>query len=97
MSRERPDGTLLRWQLTLRAEPAGDGLVPFLIDWGDTPTPAGSSAAGATLRSLRAEHPDPIAVRAPLDALRVTLDVDTGPAAALIAEIDAPSGLVTLR
>ena len=46
-----------------------NGLVPFFIDWGDTPHPAKSAAAGATLISLRAEHPDPENVQRMLGGL----------------------------
>ncbi|HVS08344.1 MAG TPA: VOC family protein, partial [Planctomycetota bacterium] len=62
MSRERPDGMRLEWRLTLRSEPAGDGLVPFLIDWGGTPSPAQQAARGCRLIALRAVHPEVPAV-----------------------------------
>ena len=39
-----------------------DGLVPFLIDWKDSPHPSASTPQGCTLVSLRGEHPDPAAV-----------------------------------
>jgi hypothetical protein len=97
MSRARPDGVRLDWRLTLRPEPAGDGLVPFLIDWGATPSPALSCAKGASLRALRAEHPDPEAVRRALAALGATLALSRGPDPALIATLATPNGVVELR
>jgi hypothetical protein len=97
MSRARPDGATLRWRLTLRAEPAGDGLVPFLIDWGDTPSPALSSAKGVSLRELRAEHPEPEPVRVLLAALGADLAVASGPAPALVATLATANGVVELR
>ena len=102
MSRARPDGILLEWRLTARA---GGGLgatptvdpIPFLIDWGPSEHPALTAPAGCTLRSLRAEHPDPGALQPTLHALDVTLDVTPGPTPALIATIDSPNGPLELR
>ncbi|MEE8338088.1 MAG: VOC family protein [Dehalococcoidia bacterium] len=97
MSRERPDGVTLSWQLTASGLPAGGWLVPFLIDWGDSPHPAGSAPEGVTVESLRAEHPQPETVRPLLDALEVELDVTTGPAPRLVARLNTPRGLVELE
>jgi hypothetical protein len=93
MSRKTPDGTELKWTLTRAPEPIGDGLVPFLIDWGNTPHPSDNAPGGCELVRLRAEHPDPHAVR---DAL-LALDVDDltlipGPEPLLVAIIRTPSG-----
>lgn len=57
--RERDDGTIVSWRLS---DPYADrlgGVVPFLIDWGDTPHPAGSAPPAGELVSLRLEHPAP--------------------------------------
>jgi hypothetical protein len=97
MSRTRPDGVRLDWKLTLRAEPAGDGLVPFLIDWGATPSPALSCAKGVSIRALRAEHPDPEPVRAALAAVGAVLALARGAAPALVATLATPNGVVELR
>jgi Glyoxalase-like domain len=96
-SRARPDGVLLRWRLTDHP-PAGPGFpVPFVIDWLDAPHPAGDAPGGATLLGLSAVHPEPDAVRQAVQALRVTVRVDRGPAPALVAELDTPKGRVVLR
>jgi hypothetical protein len=102
MSRTRPDGHLLEWRLT-----AGGGgglgtdgsvaLLPFLIDWGQSEHPALSAPAGCTLAMLRAEHPDPGATRAQLEALGVDLEVALGLDSALVAIIDTPNGQVELH
>ncbi len=62
-SRQRPDGAILTWTLTDLTCMVADGIVPFFIDWGSSPHPASSASAGATLVSLRAEHPDADRVR----------------------------------
>ena len=96
MSRRSPAG-LIEWRLSLRSEPGGDGLVPFIIDWGKTPSPALSSVKGCSLVALRAEHPDPDAVSAMLAALGLKLDLSRGTTPALIARIATPRGEIDLR
>ncbi len=96
-SRERPDGTKLRWTLTDLCCVVADGIIPFLIDWGLSPHPACTAAAGATLVSLRAEHLNAGQVSEMLGALALPLSVTTGPGPALVAEIDCPKGRVLLQ
>jgi hypothetical protein len=40
MSRTEPEGETLEWKLSLLPKPFGDGLVPFVIDWGKSRHPA---------------------------------------------------------
>ena len=95
MSRLRPDGVELRWTLTRRDAP-GDGLVPFLIDWGDSAHPSRTAAAGCRLLALRAEHPEPDRIAEMLRALEVSLDVHHGPRPRLVARIQTSRGTVEL-
>ena len=97
MSRARPDGVRLAWRLTLTPRLPGDGLVPFLIDWGGTPHPAASAAAGCRLLELRAEHPEPQVIRPLLKAVNAELVLSVGPAPALIATLETPLGRLELR
>ncbi len=94
MSRATPDGGLLQWELT--PGPGFDGLVPFVIDWKGTPHPSTTNPRGATLVSLRGEHPDPDGVRLALAALGVDIEVTQGATPALVAELDTPNGRITL-
>ena len=96
-SRRRPDGVLLSWRLTVSPALNADGIVPFFIDWGETPHPAASLPKGCVLIALRAEHPDAKRIRAELSALGLNLRVDAGSAPALIATIRTPHGDVDLR
>jgi hypothetical protein len=95
--RERPDGVLLTWRYTDPHVDLADGLVPFFIDWGESPHPAASAAKGLTLVALRAEHPAPARVRKILTSLGLDLPLRTGRAPALVATIDSPRGRVELR
>jgi Glyoxalase-like domain len=96
-SRRRPDGVLLSWRYTDPQTVLADGLVPFFIDWGQSPHPARTAASGASLIALRAEHPDAQRVQRLLRELGLDLSVQTGAAPALIATIDGPRGRVELR
>ena len=93
-SRKRPDGVLLAWRLTVSPT---SGIIPFFIDWGETPHPASTLPKGCTLVALRAEHPDADRVQAELSAVGLNLRVDKGAAPALIATIRTTHGDVELR
>ena len=97
MTRALPGGDDLSWRLTLRRPAAGDGLVPFLIQWDPGGThPAASSTGGCTLTDLTAEHPRPDQVEPMLSALGVGLPLAEAPRPALIATIEGPHGTVVL-
>jgi hypothetical protein len=96
MGRRRPDGVELRWRLTMAGEGEHGGLVPFLIDWGDTPHPSGSAPAGCTLVSLRGEHPDPKRVGRLLAAVEVELAITNARLPGLVATLETPRGQVEL-
>jgi glyoxalase-like protein len=96
-SRRRPDGVLLAWRLTVSAELGAGGIIPFFIDWGETPHPASTLPKGCAIVALRAEHPDANRVQAELSALGLNLRVDKGATSALIATIRTAHGDVELR
>jgi hypothetical protein len=96
-SRQRPDGVMLAWKLTVSPTLTEDGVVPFLIDWGATAHPASALPKGCTLVGLRAEHPNPERVQTMITALGLELSVTRGSAPALIATIATPRGTVELR
>ncbi|AGS72562.1 VOC family protein [Streptomyces collinus] len=94
MSRRTPDGTLLRWRLTDSGTAPHGGLVPFLIDWGDSVHPTGSGLPVTPLLEVRATAPDPAGVRLALAALGTELPVSEGPFA-LSFTVETPRGPVT--
>jgi hypothetical protein len=81
MSRERPDGVVLRWRLTPWEPP-----YPFLIDWGTSPHPSRSAVPG--LRLVELSVPD-IPAGVPVD-FRVKR---TGH---LAARVEGPAGVLSL-
>jgi hypothetical protein len=94
--RETSGGRVLRWRLTYPDVRLGDGLVPFLIDWGDSPHPALTAPAGVELVDLHGEHPEPARVGAWVRALGLVLRVVAGPTPKLVATLDTPRGRVVL-
>ena len=102
--RVRPDGAQLSWRTTKRPEtregwpPPGDGIVPFLIEWGaDTPHPSTTSAQGVRLLELSLFHPRPAEVQPMLSALHIDILVTAGTAPAMRARLETPLGIVTLE
>ena len=93
MSRRTPDGTLLTWRMTPGAHDVMDGVVPFLIDWGDTAHPA--MAAGlptVALDGWEVRHPVPDRVRAAFAALDVDVPVMLADHPRLVATLRGPHG-----
>jgi hypothetical protein len=96
-SRRRPDGVTLTWRFTSPRRPVAEGVVPFFIDWGESPHPGRTSPPGATLDDLRAEHPDAGAVREMLRHLNIEMSVVESATPALKATIRGPRGTVELQ
>jgi hypothetical protein len=95
-ARETADGILLSWRLTDPSAMPLEGAVPFLIDWGATPHPAGTAPAGGELITFRIEHPHPDKVRSALAALGALADVEAGDRVRLVATIRTARGVVEL-
>ena len=96
-SRQRPDGETINWTLTDPRVRIADGLVPFFIDWQDTPHPSLNTPTGARLTAFRVEHPRPDGVIAMFETLGLQLEVTQGPEPANIATIQTANGEVELR
>lgn len=96
VARDTPNGERLTWRLTLSGELAADGIVPFLIDWGSSPHPSTTSEALCSIEGFLAEHPDPQSVRAMLNALGASLEVERAEAPRLRATIVGPAGRIDL-
>jgi hypothetical protein len=95
--RVRPDGVTIAWHVTSPSTVLARGLVPFLIDWGDSPHPAASAPTGVLLRTFTLEHPEPEAVARQLAVLGLEVPVRIAALPALVAELETPRGSVTLR
>ena len=98
-SRLTTTGETLKWKLSynhFKAPLPGDGIVPFLIAWGDggASLPPTTTPQGCRLVELKAMHPDPASVLPSLEALDITMQVVVGPVAQIVAVLDTPKGRV---
>lgn len=96
MSRRRPDGVLLEWQLTIKAQTQVVEPVPFLIDWGATETPAATAVDGLELVELSAGHPEPESLAASLAAVGAELTIEAAAEPGLSALLRTPRGETVL-
>jgi len=99
MSRRRPDGVVLEWELTYPQfeGPFGRAL-PFIIDWGGSAHPSDTLPAAVRLIALDVYTSQPELLRTALTILGVGAEVEVhqDPTAELRATIDAAAGEVTL-
>lgn len=98
MSRQRPDGVELQWQLTFPMLGAPHvGTLPFLIDWLDSPHPTESLPHVASLTFLHLTHPDADLLRAVLAEVGTSdvVTVESGEAE-LHADLWTPRGVVRI-
>ncbi len=92
MNRTTPQGVRLDWQIMFVA---GHPLLPFFINWKQSPHPALNTPAGCTLSGFTVTTTDHSAFKARMSALGIEVTVVEG-GDSLSAELATPSGPVTL-
>lgn len=82
MQRERPDGVLLKWRLASPPDMEEAGVMPFMIEWGEsTPHPAGSLSPDMSIVSLSMSHPHAVTIAAAVRAATGwQVPIEVGPA-----------------
>jgi hypothetical protein len=96
-SRQKPDGEIIRWELTDPYAMPLDGAVPFLIDWGNTVHPSTVVPSGGRLVELLIEHPDADRVQSVVSALGARVNVIAGDRFRLSARVETERGFVTIQ
>jgi len=96
-SRDKPDGTRLSWQLTNPSELVEGGVVPFLIDWGESIHPAESISATSEFINLEGTHPQAEDLIEKLKTMNVWIKWSKGEEKKLVATLNTPKGIVKLR
>jgi hypothetical protein len=101
MSRTRPDGARVTWEMTYPVSDEAPALVPLLIDWGKAPPGGiGTAAAGATLAvesfTLRTPVPDELERWLSLLNLRSDVSVSRSEVRELRLSLRGPGGHVEL-
>lgn len=92
MSRQADTGEPIIWRLTMPLTT----MVPFLIEWADTPHPTSRNLPLLSLESFAGEHPEPEALSATLDTLGVALPLSRQAQPRLVATVSGPGGRVEL-
>lgn len=95
--REKPDGSIVSWELTDPYTRPLSGAVPFLIDWGDTAHPSMVVPSGGRLVELVVTHPDADAVRSALSVVGAPVRVEAGDRFQLSATIRTEDRYVNIR
>lgn len=95
-SRERPNGSVLKWQ-TVSIASAPSDLVPFVIQWHpDSAHPSEDSPQGCRLKTLVLQHPDPNLIGPILKDMGLQVSLSRGSQESLEAYIETPRGLLML-
>ncbi|WP_170984257.1 VOC family protein [Rhodoligotrophos defluvii] len=96
MSRTRPDGEVLNWQILYPEGHPFGYFVPFFIQW-DTPHhPSQMASDGLTLRSFTVSHPRAEELKALYGTLDIPVRVEQAAQPAFHALIGTPRGEVEL-
>ena len=94
--RRMPDGDLLKWELLFLGGHAHPGLVPFFIDWMETPHPATTNPLAGRFRSLEIGSPDAEGLNALFSGLGMNMTATPAETPGLTARIDTDQGEVRL-
>ena len=94
--RARADGSVLTWSMTDPWADRAGGVIPFFINWGDSPHPAERLSAAVRFTGVRVEHPDAERVATIMEALGLDTTVAEGHAPRVIATLETPNGTVDL-
>jgi Glyoxalase-like domain len=97
-SRDRPDGTTLRWRMAGIDRAFDEPELPWFIDWEDRGTYPGEANTPVDARVVRIElHGNRAVLDAWLGPHALPLDVRDGTAGIVAVELDGPRGTPTLR
>ena len=95
MSRTRPDGVQLAWQILFVTHQPHGLAMPFFINWLDSEHPAQAAPHGCELEQFSVQCPDADAFQAFCNAINLNVGVVKGDLK-LSAHIQAPLGAVVL-
>ena len=91
------NGAHLKWKTAEIVEYSDQtGMIPFVIQWGDTPHPAGTSPQGCQLLEFSAEHPTPNQLNKLLSEILFPFKIDVAQSFKLKLKINSPKGVVSL-
>lgn len=96
-ARLRPDGSELRWRLTVPPEPLLGCAAPWLIEWSGAEHPSRAAPVGCRLSWLEVTHPEPARVRSALEAIGMPqVRAKQSRASGIAAGVACPRGVVVV-
>ena len=97
LSRQRPDGVVLKWRLLLPESPVYKHALPVFIDWMDAPHPSTSTPTGCELTQFEVGYPQNEELSLLYKKLDVSLPVVYSKEAYAKATLQTPKGEVVLH
>lgn len=95
--RIQEDGTNLQWKTARITEFAeNSGIVPFVIQWVNTPHPASTAPGGCALLQFSAEHPSPSKFAKLLSEISFPFTIVESPSVQLKVKIHSPKGVIEI-
>lgn len=95
-NRRQPDGRELIWQFTDPLAARMGGVLPFFIDWGDSPHPAATLSGECELIDFWLQHPHVGEVQKRLRFLGLEVRVEPAAQPRVVARIRTPAGDIDL-
>jgi hypothetical protein len=95
-SRQRADGTVLKWR-SLSVETGINSVVPFFIEWDKSSRhPSIDSPKGCSVDNFEIEYPEPEKLKAVFTQLQIDVPLKKGIKASLQLKINSPKGTILL-
>ncbi|NQY96498.1 MAG: VOC family protein [Henriciella sp.] len=91
-----PEGERLSWELLFLTQHKYGGLVPFFIDWQDTPHPSATSPAGGAATALTIASPQAERLNQLFADLAIDMTASAAAEAALSVQFETRAGRVAL-
>lgn len=96
-SRQRTDGSVLKWRSLSVDASTQAGVVPFFIEWDKSSRhPSLDSPAGCSILSFEIVYPEPDTLKKIFTQLTIDVPVKYGSEASLLLKIKSPKGIVEL-
>ncbi len=97
-SRQRPDGSMLRWELILPTSVPEVDILPFMVDWraSDIHPHKAMPNMGCSITEIQLLHPSPAGIEPVLRLLGVDISVVKSPEAEIRLVVQSPNGEVRL-
>jgi len=94
--RQKKDGSMLNWELSIPLPQPEVEAVPFLIDWKGSEHPTNSLSQHCELLQFSIHHPQPDELALILKSLNIKVNIQEAEEIALVAEIKTPKGKIIL-